>query len=145
MKEVLKTFANMPRTSSGKALRPALRAGGNVVKIAAGVNVAAVADRGYATGLLRRAIRVYSLRRLRGMLRVGVMVQRGLTNAKKIVNGQPVRVGLYASVLEYGKKNQPPRSWLRKAARESTNATLQTIIKVIKERLPIAVEDAKRR
>lgn len=139
-----RTFRNLPRTSQNKVFRPALRAGGNVVRNAASVNVLSVADKGYATGLLARSIRVYALRQVRGMLRVGIMVRRGLVNTSKIVNGLPVRVGLYASVLEFGKKNQPPRSWMRKAIREQKDAVLTAVVVEVRKRLPSAVNGAKK-
>ena len=133
-----RTLAAMPRATRNKAIRPAMRRGAAVVRDAASENVKAVADKGYATGLLARSLRVYSLRVYRGMLRTAVMVRRGF------VTPDGVRVGLYAAVLEYGKQGQPPRSWIRKAAREKATATVDVVREEIKRRLAEAVMDAKR-
>lgn len=120
IRELELTFNNIPRQSR-RVYMTALRAGGTVVRKNAEKNLKAVATAGYATGTAEKNIRVYSLRKYRGNYRVGVQIRRGAVNRKKIVNGSPVRIGLYASVLEYGKKNQPPRSWIRKAIRESNH------------------------
>lgn len=144
IKEINKVFKNLPRTTQNRAMRPALRVGGNVVKSAAAVNVQTVADRGYATGFLARSLRVYALRKYRGMLRVAVMIRRGAVNVKKIVNGAPVRAGLYGSVLEYGKENQAPRSWIRKAAREKTSEVVQAVTTEARKNMVQAVNEAKR-
>lgn len=138
------TFAKLPKSTQNRALKPAMRKGMLVVREAASVNVQNIADKGYATGLLARSLRVYNLRKYRGMLRVAVMVKRGLVNVKKIVNGQPVRVGLYASVLEYGKRDQEPRSWIRKAAREKEKVVLNTVTSEAYRRIKDAVLEAKK-
>lgn len=91
-----------------------------------------------ATGLLARNIKVYALKKYKGALRMGVMVKRGLVTSKG------VRVGLYASVLEYGKDGQPPRSWARKAARESTEPVFNAVADVATRNMALAIEDAKR-
>jgi HK97 gp10 family phage protein len=136
--EVLRTMQNMPRAMRNRAARPALRRGAAIVRDAASANVKQIADKGYATGLLERSLRVYSLRMYRGMLRVAVMVKRGLATSNN------VRVGLYAAVLEYGKENQPPRSWIRKAAREKTSEAFNVVASEIKTRLNDVVNEAKR-
>ncbi len=144
VKELNKVFSNLPRSTQNRALKPAMRIGMYQVRDAASENVKQIADKGYATGLLARSLRVYNLRKYRGMLRVAVMVKRGLVNVKKIVNGEPVRVGLYAAVLEYGKENQPPRSWIRKAAREKEKEVASVVRKEIGKRMEDAVREAKR-
>lgn len=132
-----RTFGNLPKSVQNKAMRPALRKGGSVVAKAASANVKAVTGP-EATGLLEKNIKVYSFKKYRGLLRVGVMVKKGLMSVKG------VRVGLYAGVLEYGKKNQPPRSWIRKAARESTGAAFSAIADEADKRMKSAVEAAKK-
>lgn len=137
LKEVQETFKRMPAATQRKALRPALRAGANVVKKAAASNVRSITSN-EATGLLARSLAVYSLKRFRGNLRMAVMVRKGT------VTSRGVRVGLYASVLEYGKENQPPRSWIRKAAREKTREAFNVVAQEIKRRMVAVVEDAKK-
>lgn len=136
--DVQRTLIALPKATRNKAMRPAMRRGAAVVRDAAAENLKAVADKGYATGLSAKSLRVYSMKMVRGMLRVGVMVKRGLVNARG------VRVGLYVSVLEYGKEDQPPRSWARKAAREKPAAALAVITEETKKRIPAAVNEAKK-
>lgn len=133
-----KTLAAMPKATRNKALRPAMRGGMAIVRDAASQNVQAVADKGYATGLLARSLRVYSLRIYRGALRVAVMVKRGLTTP------DGTRVGLYAAVLEYGKQGQAPRSWIRKAAREKSADVVWKVRGEVSKRLADVVNEAKR-
>lgn len=142
LKEIDRVFLNMPKSTRRKALRPAGREGAKVMKNMATANIISVTS-GESTGLLQRSLRVYSLRQYRGMLRYAVMVKRGLVNQKKMVRGVPVRVGLYASVLEYGKKNQPPRSWARKAAREGVTPVFLVVRKTFARNIEAAVRDAK--
>lgn len=144
MEQVVKTLLNLPGSTRRKVIMPALRAGATVVRDQAAANVRTVAVQGYATGKLEREIRFYNYKKLRGAFRVGIQVRRGAVNRKKIVNGQPVRVGLYASVLEYGKKNQPPRSWLRKALREKEQDTVTAVTNYISKNLDQAVKDAQK-
>lgn len=139
-----KLFLNLPRTTQRRAYMPALRAGGFVIRDMAVENVKSVATRGYATGTLEKNIRVYSYKKYRGNFRVGVQIKRGAVNQKKIVNGKPVRIGLYGSVLEYGKKNQAPQSWIRKAIREGKSPSYNAILKEFNKRLIDAVREAQR-
>lgn len=142
--ELYKLLKNLPGSMTRKVLRKALKEGGKVVKDMASENVKAVTS-GESTGVLANGLAVYNLRKYRGNLRVGVQVKRGLVNQKKIIKGQPVRVGLYASVLEYGKANQPPRSWIRKAAREGADPALLKISAETAKGLNDAIRDAKNR
>lgn len=139
-----KAFANLPRSTQRKAIIPALREGGEVIRQAAEENLNAVTDSGYATGYAAKNLRVYNLRKYRGAYRVAVQVRRGAVNTKKIVNGEPVRVGLYVSVLEYGKENQPPRSWLRKAKREKESRAINVLTQNLNRGMVEAIQDAKR-
>lgn len=143
-KELLATFQKLPRTTRTAAVRPALREGASLISKMAAVNVKIIATKGYSTATLEKNIRYYNLKDLRGMSRVAVQVRRKAVNTMKIVNGQPVRIGLYASVLEYGKKNQAPVSWIRKAAREGAEPATNIILKGIEKRMSDAIEKAKK-
>lgn len=141
--DIDKVFANLPASTRRKANMKALRAGAKVVKSMAEENIKAVTSN-EATGFLANNIRIYNYRKMRGNFRVGVQVKRGAVNTKKVVNGKPVRVGLYGSVLEYGKSNQSPRSWIRKAIREGFNKAVADITTEMNKRIVEAVTDAKR-
>lgn len=134
--ELLKCMANLPHSTQTKVLRYAGRAGAKIIAAAAAENVRAITSE-HATGLLAKNIKVYSLRSVNGMIRFGVMVKSHLNTSKG------VRVGLYASVLEYGKNNQPPRSWLRKAAREKQGEALAATNEEVRKRINAAIDDAK--
>lgn len=140
--DIDKVFSNMPRSSQRKVYMRALREGAKPVKDAATDNIRQVSKP--FTGLLSRksTVAIYNYRKTRGNYRVGVQIRRGLLNNK--VKGEPVRVGLYAAVLEYGKKNQPPRSWIRKAIREKKSAAVDALTREFNKRLVDAVQDAKR-
>lgn len=133
--DIDKVFKALPITTQNKASRPALRKGGTVIRNMASANVKAITSE-EATGLLARSLRVYTFKRYKGNLRVGVQVKRGLV-AK---NG--ARVGLYGAVLEYGKEGQPPRSWIRKAIREGVTAANQAVLTEFNKRLVEAVRSA---
>lgn len=137
LSDVLDTFRKLPVSTQNKAMRPALRKGGAVIRDRASENISSqVSDE--ATGLAARNVRVYSLRKYQGNLRVGVMIKRGLVTSKG------VRVGLYMSVFEYGKLNQFPKSWARRAAREGTSEAFNAIADEAAKRMPLAVEDARK-
>lgn len=136
--ELDKVLAKLPRATQRKAIMPALRAGAAEIRDMAAVNVKSVATMGYATGLLARSLRVYNLRKYRGNYRVAVQVKRNL------LTKDGTRVALYAAVLEYGKKNQPPQSWIRKAAREGKDIAFRTVTKEIGMKIAVSVLDAKR-
>lgn len=140
-KALLKALDKLPRSMGTKAIRFAGRDGAAVVKKGAEENIQQVAIED-TTGTLLKSLAVYSLKKLKGMFRFSVQVKRGAMNKK--VGKPPVRVGLYASVLEYGKQNQPPRSWLRKAAKEKTSEVLNAVWDSIRSRLGAAIEDAKK-
>lgn len=137
-KELYRTFSRMPRSSQNKAFRPALRMGATFIRDLASSNVKAITDRGYSTGLLAKNIRVYSLRKYRGSLRMRVAVRKGAV-AK---NG--ARLGLYGSVLDYGKLGQAPRPWMRGAKRNGERQAISITIQEIRRRIDQAVMDAKR-
>lgn len=142
-----KVFSNLPRTIRNRAARPALRAGAAKVRDAARDNVRQVAD--MFTGVLskRGSITMYNMKMFRGSLRVAVQIRRGLVNTQKLDrNGKPVRVGMYAAVLEYGsrKLNRRPRSWIRRAIREQHNQAVSAIRSEMNKRMVEAVKDARR-
>lgn len=143
IKEVIETFSKLPKSVRNKAMRPALRVGATVIQKAAIANLLSVLS-GSSTGLLQRNIRIYNLKKFRGKLRVAVMVKRGLVYPGRIVKGKPVRVGEAAAVLEYGKDDQPPRSWIRKAARESPPKVLSEMTQEARKRMESAINDAKK-
>lgn len=138
-----KTFRNLPGSTRRKAHMQALRAGAAVVRDLAEDNVKSITS-GEATGYLAKNIRIYNYKKNRGNYRVAVQVRRNAVNTKKIVKGEPVRVGMYAAVLEYGKKGQPPRSWIRKAIREGKTRAVALLTIEMSKRMVDAVRDAKR-
>lgn len=143
VEQLNKVFANLPRSMQNKAYYQALLAGGGLVRDAAQKNVQAVVS-SEATGTLAKNLRVYRLKKKRGWYRVAVRVRKGAVNTKrKDKDGNPVRVGLYGSVLEYGKKGQAPRSWLRKAIREERSAALYRISGDMQKRMTEALNDAR--
>lgn len=138
-----KAFANLPRTTQRRVIIPALRTGAYVVRDLAVGNLKAIVSP-ESTGVLENNIRVYTLRKYKGNYRVAVQVKRGLVNRNKMVKGQPVRVGLYAAVLEYGKEGQAPQSWIRKAIREGENRAVSKLTSEVSKRMVDAIDEAKR-
>lgn len=134
-------FSNLPRSTKRKVHMPALRAGGAVLRKKAEANIKSVVS-GESTGTLEKNIRVYSYKKYRGNYRVGVQVKRGAVNNKKIIKGQPVRVGLYAGVLEY--RDGGKYSWIRKASREGKNEAVSDVTREFNRRMIEAIRDAKR-
>lgn len=137
-----RTFLRMPGGIRRKANMQSLREGAKIVKSSAEQNVKSVVSN-EATGFLAKNIRIYNYRKKRGYYRVAVQIRRNALNVKKIVNGAPVRAGMYGAVLEYGKKNQPPRSWIRKAIRDNEAAVIAVVTKEMGRRIEDAVRDAK--
>jgi HK97 gp10 family phage protein len=142
--ELEKTFRNIPKGTRRRAIMPSLRAGGAVIRGLAESNLKAAATEGYSTGYAAKQVRVYTLRKYRGSYRVAVQIRRKAVNTRKIVNGEPVRVGLYVAVLEYGKSGQPPKSWIRKAIREGKNKATEAVARQFRINLPKAIAEAKR-
>lgn len=137
-----RVFNSLPRSMQRKAYMQALRAGAGPVRDAARENIRAVSNK--FTGVLSRrgTVTIYNYRKSRGNYRVGVQIRRNLLNNK--VKGEPVRVGLYAAVLEYGspKLNRRPRSWIRKAIREQKSKAVDSLTKEMNKRIVDAVKDA---
>lgn len=144
LEDLNKTFLKLPRSMRTKVHYRSLMAGAGQVRDAASENVTKVVS-DEASGVLAKNIRVYRLKKKRGWYRVAVRVRKGAVNKrKKDGQGNYVRVGLYGSVLEYGKKNQPPRSWIRRAIREEKTSAISRIRGEMRKRIPEAIEDAKR-
>ncbi len=141
--EVIKTLRNLPGATQRKVIMPSLRKGGNVVKKLAVSNIKSLVSN-EATGTAARSISVYNLKKKGGNYRVGVQIKKGAVNSQKLVNGKPVRVGLYMAVFEYGKKNQSPRSWIRKAAREGVVPATNAVRQEFSKRIDLAVKDARK-
>lgn len=147
-----KVLANMTRSTRRKVHNKALRAGAKVVKDAAHENI--LKQFKEFTGLLSKksTVAVYNARKYKGSFRVLVQIRRGLVNSKVMVKDSktgekgPVRVGLYASVGEYGsaKLNRRPRPWIRPAIKENESRAISSLTKEFNARLVEAVEDAKK-
>jgi len=133
---LLKAMKNLPKSMRNKVIRSSLRAGGKIVQKKAISNVQAVTS-GESSGLLAKSIVVRS-KKTRGKV-LGVVVA-----INKAVSAKGARVGLYGSVLEHGKENQPPRPWLRPAADQSSGEAISAIVTEARSRLNDAVADAKR-
>lgn len=139
IKELARVFGELPRAMQRKSYYKALMASAGVVRDAAVDNLKSM-PMDDATGTLEKNIRVYRLKKLRSFYRVAVRVRKGAVNTKKKDgSGNPVRVGLYGSVLEYGKKNQPPRSWIRKAIREERAEAIQRMASKMRETMAEAI------
>ena len=146
-KDVQKTFNNLPRSLQRKVYMRALRAGARPVRDAAEANLRSVSEPFTGLSRARGSVTVYALKKYRGSYRVAVQVKRGLVNAaKKDGQGRPVRVAMYLAVLEYGstKLGRGPRSWIRKAIRETPAEAIQVTAKEMARLLPEAVKDARR-
>lgn len=142
--DLVKTLRKLPSQLRRKAILPGLLKGGEYLRDQASNNVKQIANAGYSTGELEKSLTYFRMKNYKNYYRVGVSVARGAVNRKKLVNGRPVRIGLYAAVLEYGKDNQPPRSWIRKTARENPDAVLEITRKSISDNLSSSIEAAKK-
>lgn len=143
VEQITAVFKQLPRSMQTKAYYRALFSGASAVKAGAEQNLKSM-PMDEATGTLAKNIRVYRLKKRRGLYRVAVRVRKGATNKKKKDgSGAPVRVGLYGSVLEYGKKNQRPRSWIRKAIREERNRAVNRVIDGMRKHMIESLNDAK--
>ena len=137
---ILKALENLPVATQKKILRPGLRKGANIIKKQASENVKSVVS-DEATGFLSRNIVVRSLRaRNKGDVRIAVAIRPGEV-------GNPrtgTRVGLYGSVLEYGKEGQPPRPWLRPAQRDKAQEAINALVATGQQKFNDMVNEAKR-
>lgn len=147
VEKLVKTLGNMPRSSQRKAYMKALRAGAKPLKEASTINIKQVSDKYTGVLALKSSVAIYNAKKYRGSYRVLVQIRRGLFNTKvQDKDGNPIRVGLYASVLEYGspKLNRRPRSWIRKAYRENEEFAKNEIRLEFSKRVVEIVADAKR-
>lgn len=147
IREIEQALRDLPRAMQRRVYRQSLRAGAVPVRNAARANIRS--EYKEFSGLASRANTVvaYNLKNFRGYMRVAVQIRRGLTNAvKRDKDGNPVRVGMYMAVGEYGssKLNRRPRSWIRKARREREGAAVSAIQKELNERLEDALKDVRR-
>lgn len=144
LSDIYKVFNNLPRSTQRRAGNQALRAGAAPVREAVVSNLNRFSDVFTGLSKTRGNIRIYTLRKYRGQQRVAVQVKRGLVNpAKRDGNGQPVRVGMYVAVLEYGKENQRPRPSFRAAIRDKKNQAIDALTKEFNKRMVDVIRDAK--
>lgn len=145
MEALLKTFNAMPDKIKLRAARYAMRQGAAVVKKAAERNIQG-AESSEASHTLEKSLQVFRMKEKNGLVRYGVRIKPKSVNARKRDGqGKPVRVGLYAAVLEYGGKvrKQPAWSWLRRAAKEHISDVVAEAREGFKKNLDKAVNEAK--
>jgi len=136
---LLSAFKNLPVAAQKTILRPGLRKGAAIIKKQASDNVKGIVSE-EATGTLAKSIVVRSLKaRRKDEIRIVVAIASGAVNPK---NKQ--RVGLYGSVLEFGKEGQPPRPWLRPAQRQRAQDAINAVAETGTQKLSEMVEEAKR-
>lgn len=80
----------------------------------------------------------------RGNLRRIIQIKKNAVHPTKRDSQGPVRVAVYAAVLEYGKSGQPPRPWLRKAIRETKTKVVDVVRREATKKMVEAIRDAKR-
>lgn len=138
VKQIEKRFRALPRSVQNKAIRPAVREGAKVIKAGVVRQIkSSLADSELSHGLMERSVIIRPLKMKRGNIRVVVAYGKG--KSKK-----GVRVGLYASVREYGKRGQAPNPTMRTGARDAGPAAVAKVISVSYSKMSAAVEDAKR-
>lgn len=138
--KLTKTFAQLPRSTQNKALRPALRAGAKVIQQAAITNVNRITQE-ESTGLLAKSIVVRAMRKFRGMNRVSVQIKKGATYPNKTDKNGRVRVAAVAAILEY--RDGGKYSWLRKASREKAQLAINAVSSEARKNMSQAISDAK--
>lgn len=144
LRELNKVFAQIPRGMQSKVYYRALFSGAGVVRDKAKENLESMVS-SEASGTGAKNLRVYRLRKRRGLFRVAVRVRKGAVNRKKKdKDGNPVRVGLYLSVLEYGKKGQTPRPYLRTAIKSERAQSILLIAESMKKYMIEGIDEAKK-
>lgn len=139
---VITTCSKIP-SFTRKYARKALRAGIEVTRKAAQANAEAISARsGISTGVFAKSVAAYAMRNKGPYLRAGVMIRKNAVNKYKIIKGKAVRVGLYASVLEYGKANQAPQSWLRSAASSTASQAAGVVASSLEGHMSKVVREA---
>lgn len=143
----------LPNGMRNAALRPALIQGAQVVRKKAAENVEQVATAGHATGLLSRSIVVRTLKTKNKTLRVAVAVNPKAVSRNTNYRGEPAKVGMYASVLEFGRvaggganggnrNSQPPRPWLKPALKANSNQVYSIVRQVAAQNLDQAIAES---
>lgn len=135
--EVVAALGRLPEATRRKALRGALRKAAQAIKKQAEINIAGVVS-SEATGLLARSIVIRGAKAARGNIRVAVAI------AGKKLSKRGTRVGLYGSVLEFGKKNQPPRPFLRPAIAQKAQLAINIMGQEFSRKFDEAVMDARK-
>ena len=136
--ELYKAMQALPDAMSRKCLRQSARIAMGLVKAQAQSNIESVVSPDTSKGLLKKSLQVKSLRPpSRGDVRVAVAIKGG------VVSEKGARVGLYGSVLEYGKEGQAPRPWLRPAVRSQAQAAADRLVQEARSRLGSAVDEAR--
>lgn len=147
--EVVAALGRLPEATRRVALKGALEKAAELIKRQAEINIAGVTS-SEATGLLARSIVVKSIRTGKGNIRVAVAIAGKKKSKRKsrIVNGKKqsrgTRVGLYGSVLEFGKKNQPPRPFLRPAIAQKAQLAINIMGQEFSRKFDEAVMDARK-
>lgn len=138
--DIAYALGRVPNSTRKKIIRPGLRKGGNVIKNEAVQNIeSVVSDK--ATGFLAKNVVVRSVRaQNKSDVRVAVTIRPG-----EVLNPlSHTRVGLYGSVLEFGKEGQPPKPWLRPAQRSKAQETVNALVQTGHQYLQEVVDEAKR-
>lgn len=135
--EVVAALGKLPESTRRIALRGALREAAKAIKKQAEINIAGVVS-SEATGLLARSIVIRSAKTSRGNIRVAVAI------AGKKLSKRGTRVGLYGSVLEFGKKNQPPRAFLRPAIAQKGQEAINIMGQEFARKFDQAVMEARK-
>ena len=139
---LLKTFMSMPDKVKLKVARQALRQGAVVVKKYAQANVRA-SESSEASGVLEKSIQVAKFKEQNGRVRYAVRIKpKSVNERKRDGQGKPVRVGLYAAVLNWGKANQKPWHWLTNAAKEHVPEVVAAARQGFQKNLDAAVKEA---
>lgn len=139
VRELSEAFSALPEITAKKSIRPALRKGGTLIKKQAIDNLKSLKmkDR---TGFLEKNIVTKAGRtKSKSDIRQIVSIRGKVTNPK---NNQ--RPGLYGSVIEFGKKNQPAKPWFRPAIRARGQDVINLMADFIKSKMDDVVNEAKR-
>lgn len=141
--QLLRTFERLPLAMRKKVAVKAMRAGAKVVVKKAVANIRSM-ESSEASGVMAKSVQAAKFRDKNGMIRFGVRIKPKAVNArKKDRDGKPVRVGLYASVFNWGKKGQPGRPWLTNAAKASPAEVVSAAREEFDRGLNEAVQDAR--
>lgn len=151
--DLFHAMGELPNGMRNAALRPALIQGAQLVREKAAQNVVSVANAGHATGLLAKSVVVRSLRTKNKTLRIAVAVNPKAVSRYTTYRGAPARVGMYASVLEFGRveggganggnrNSQPPRPWLKPALKANANQVYSVVRQVAAQNLNKAIAES---